>query len=293
MFYTIAIGIFLGIIFLRYLNFFWQSRWLGLLIQWSFQLVGAFIFVIVVNLFSEDSRSVGILYLLGFIILFLLKAIRVWWVVLKMSESQDPIFSRFQESQWDYFPKGKFFSKLEKAFQKEGFRSTHCLDVKRITIDKSTSSKLFVYQQDDLQIQLRIFCWLNPVHPKNFHMTFQSVCADGSKIITSNALLLLAIDYLANYQVEHCFLKEKLQTLLVHHRKRIKGKELRTYPFEVDELNAQQKELETYHIKKGWFYPLSNSRENKQLTTEGCYRLWKQIIWTEYFGGFFKKNLLK
>jgi len=78
-----------------------------------------------------------------------------------------------------------------------------------------------------------------------------------------------------------------LQRLLLLHRKRLL--ESRAEPVAVEddaleEINEQQRILERLNTETGFLVPRPRQEEEGKLTSDGCYRLWKEMWLLAYFG---------
>jgi hypothetical protein len=78
-----------------------------------------------------------------------------------------------------------------------------------------------------------------------------------------------------------------LKRLILLHRKRLLDSQIEPTPFEEDafeELNEEQRLLERLNTDTGFLVPRARQEEEGKITSDGCYRLWKEMWLLAYLG---------
>ena len=109
----------------------------------------------------------------------------------------------------------------------------------------------------------------------------------GERLITDNHFLPFGGYYPESWDQCRKPLVGSLPRLLRLHQRRLLKSGIHPIAFEdspIEELNEQQRTLERLNTEIGFLVPHAQQEEAGRITSEGCYRLWKEMWMLSYLG---------
>ena len=107
------------------------------------------------------------------------------------------------------------------------------------------------------------------------------------RIVTDNLFLPYGGYYPEGWDISRKPLTGSLKHLLSLHHKRLIKSSLKPVVSEesaLEDINDQQRILERFNTETGFLVPPSNQEEEGKITSEGRYRLWKEMWLLAYLG---------
>lgn len=235
--------------------------------------------------FEWSTRSFSALFAAFFIGWFLLDSIYRWMAIHAMSVSPLPLFPRFAINRaGDEWPVQGRFLKLRDQLRAAGFKQVQAL---RAEVATSLYLRLSIYQNADNTTRLQVAFVPQPMGNVTVCLHLATQTAAGHRIVTDNHYLPFAGFYPESWHVERRPRMRSFLRLLVRHRDRVAGAGAAPVPWTsepLDDLNAQQSELERINTELGFLLPHAEHEEHGRISHEGRYRLWKEMLSLNYFG---------
>ena len=245
-----------------------------------FSLVGAFI----LDQFTDGTRPFAVWWAISFLAWFLGESILTWMAVKSLSFSQFPLFPRFEVPPEDStLPADAEFLHLRDELKKAGFSRKQSL---RADLPHGLRVQLLVYLSDDQRHKLQVF--LIP-HPTGAMLTCFSLFSkndEGEHWVTDNIFLPFGGFYPSRWKLQRFPLRRTFSSILAIHQRRLKqaGGNWVAWDEEwLSSINEEQRHIENLNEKAGLILPHSYREEYGLLSTEGRYRLWKEIWLLNYF----------
>jgi hypothetical protein len=220
-----------------------------------------------------------------FILWFLLVSLYDWLAITAHSLSPLPLFPRYTvNSAGDEWPVQPRLLKTREWLRRQGFRQVQAL---KAEIGAGIMLRTSIYQ--DAQATLRVQVSFLPQGSGAISVCFavSSVTADGSRYLTDNMFIPFAGFYPEDWFVERAPWRRSLPRLVKRHRARLSGGVAALVPFATDplsDLNSVQHELDQLNTKLGFLHPQGEREDLGKFTTEGRYRVWKEIWMLNYLG---------
>jgi hypothetical protein len=235
--------------------------------------------------FEWSERSFGVLFTAFFIGWFLLDGIYRWMAIHAMSVSPLPLFPRFVVNRaGDEWPVQARFLKLRDQLRAAGFKQVQAL---RAEVATSLYLRLSIYQNADNTTRLQIAFVPQPMGNVTVCLHLATQTAAGRRIVTDNHYLPFAGFYPESWHVERRPRTRSFSRLLARHRDRVATSGAAPVPWTgepLDDLNAQQSELERINTDLGFLLPRTEHEEHGRISHEGRYRLWKEMLSLNYLG---------
>jgi hypothetical protein len=282
MFVNVVLLIALASIFLTYANHRWGSPVLGIVNRW----LRWFLFAALVALLAEFfqvNRPLWVLVVTGFLGWFLLETMFNWVAIKALSQSPVPLFPKFTDNsdvqEWPVQPK---FLGLRDWLRSNGFAAIQAL---KSDLGLGIVVRSFVFESTDKRTRLQVI--FIPQRSGNLTECFsvQSMTSGGLRLVTDNLYIPFGGFYPQDWRVLRKAWVRNIRRLGRLHEKRCAATELVEWEgAPVDDLNYQQMLMERVNTELGFLYPHHLRDEFGKITTEGRYRVWKEVWLLNYFG---------
>jgi hypothetical protein len=235
--------------------------------------------------FEWIDRPFWVLAVTFFLLWFLGETLYTWIAIHALSVSPLPLFPRFSlNTSGEEWPTNPRFLKIRDWLRAHSFKHVQAL---RAEVAPGMYLRVSVYQDQTAQIRLQITFLPQPNGAISLCCSLTTQTASGYRYVTDNLYLPFGGFYPENWLVSRHPWRRSLGSLLTCHRRRIqKGNELAlawsTEP--LNDLNAQQLELEKINTELGFLNPHHDREEQGKMTYEGRYRVWKEIWLLNYLG---------
>lgn len=281
--------ILLTFIALYIILFFGNSNWeipiISVFNRWLRWILFSYIIASLLLQFELVSRPLEVVTTVCFLGWFLIESIYTWISIRILNRSNIPIFYRFKENteniEWPNQPK---FIELRQLLRINNFKETIAI---KAEIFDSFNIKSAIYLDETKKIRLQII--FMPIK-KNINTMFfilHSEIASGDHYITENIRMPFGGFYPKNWYLLKKPLIKSLSTLLKMHKKRLNASKQEIVSWKenlLEVMNNEQYILQHTNIKKGFILPSHLQHEYGQLSTEGRYRIWKEIWLMKYLG---------
>lgn len=235
--------------------------------------------------FGWSDRSYFVLFAVFFIGWFLLESIYHWLVIHAMSVSPLPLFPRFTVNRaGEEWPVQARFLKLRDQIRAAGFRQVQSLRAEGAT---SIYLRVSLFQNADNTTRLQVTFVPQPMSTVTVCLHLSTATALGARLVTDNHYLPFAGFYPENWHLDRRPCLRSFTALLKHHQSRVSVRSVAAAPWTsepLDDINAQQGELERINTELGFLLPGSNHEEHGRISHEGRYRVWKEMFTLNYFG---------
>lgn len=235
--------------------------------------------------FAWSERPYGVMFAVFFIAWFLLDGIYRWMAIHAMSVSPLPLFPRFSLNRaGDEWPVQGRFLKLRDQLRAAGFKQVQAL---RAEITSGLHLRLSIYQNEDNTSRLQVAFLPQAAGNVTVCLHLATQLADGRRIVTDNHFLPFAGFYPESWHIERRPCTRSFASLLARHRDRVSGAGSAAVPWTsepLDDLNAQQTDLERINTELGFLLPHTEHEEHGRISHEGRYRVWKEMLSLSYLG---------
>jgi len=216
---------------------------------------------------------------------YLLESVYHWLAIHAMSVSPLPLFPRFMANRaGDEWPVQGKFLKLRDQIRAAGFKQVQAL---RAEVATSIYLRVSLFQDADNTTRLQVTFLPQPLGTVTVCLNFASSTAAGERIVTDNHYLPFAGFYPENWHLDRRPCARGFDTLLKRHRQRVAARASVSVPWSnepLDDLNAQQSEMERINTELGFLLPHTEHEEHGRISHEGRYRVWKEMFTLNYFG---------
>lgn len=235
--------------------------------------------------FGWSDRSYFVLFAVFFIGWFLLESIYHWLAIHAMSVSPLPLFPRFTVNRaGEEWPVQARFLKLRDQIRAAGFRHVQSLRAEGAT---SNYLRVSLFQNADNTTRLQVTFVPQPMSTVTVCLHLSTPTVLGARLVTDNHYLPFAGFYPENWHLDRRPCLRSFTALLKHHQSRVSVRSVAAAPWisePLDDINAQQGELERINTELGFLLPGSNHEEHGRISHEGRYRVWKEMFTLNYFG---------
>lgn len=283
----INVAVFLAVfsVFLAYANNRIGSPLLAIANRWLRWLVFAFGLALVAREFGWTDRPFWVLAVSSFLLWFLGETIFNWLAINALSQSSIPLFPRFSDnSHVKEWPAQKKFLGLRDWLRSNGFSQVQSL---KSDLGMGLIVRSFVYQSQDGLTRVQVIFIPQRSGNMNECFSFHSMTEDGTRLITDNLYIPFGGFYPDNWRVVRKAWMRSIERLYRLHQTRVKkaGSPLVAWDESpLEDLNYQQVTLERLNTELGFLYPYEMRDEHGKITSEGRYRVWKEIWFLNYFG---------
>jgi hypothetical protein len=254
------------------------DRWLRWLI---FPVMGAWS----CRYFDLINRPIWVISVAGFILWFIVETLYNWLEIAALSLSPFPLFPRYTlNSTGEEWPIQPRFLKIREWLRAQGFRQVQAL---KAEIAGDIYLRVSVYQDEAalLRVQVTFLPQNNGAIDVCYSLT--SVTADGARYVTDNLYIPFGGFYPENWFVDRRPCCRSLPRLLVRHRRRVAGMGRALAPLITEpmaDLNDSQRELDQVNTELGFLNPRGAREDHGKISSEGRYRVWKEIWTLNYLG---------
>jgi len=220
-----------------------------------------------------------------FLLWFLGETIYNWLAIHALNVSPLPLFPRFTlNSSGEEWPTNPRFLKIRDWLRTHGFKHVQAL---RAEVASGVYLRVSIYQDANAQTRLQITFLPHPNGAISVCYSLSSQTDGGYRYVTDNLYLPFGGFYPENWLVSRHPWRRSLAALISGHRKRLSSASAIAVPWNTDplnDLNAQQVELEQINTELGFLTPHQDREEHGKITYEGRYRVWKEIWLLNYLG---------
>lgn len=235
--------------------------------------------------FDWSDRSFGALFAAYLIVWFMLESIYHWLAIHAMSVSPLPLFPRFSLNRGgDEWPVQKRFMRLREQIRSAGFKHVQAL---RAEVASGLYVRASFYHSADGATRLQVTFLPQPMGSLTVCLHLATHSAEGFRVVTDNHHLPFAGFYPENWLVERRPWCRALPRLLALHRERVTRTACTLVPWTsepLEDVNAQQLELERLNTQLGFLLPTPEHEEHGRISSEGRYRVWKEMLSLNYLG---------
>ncbi len=254
------------------------NRW----IRWAVLAGGMAHFV---AYFGWSERPLAVLFVVFLIGWFLIESMYHWLAIHAMSVSPLPLFPRFSLNRGgDEWPVQARFLRLRDQIRAAGFKHVQAL---RAEVMNGLYVRSSFYHSADGCTRLQVTFLPQPMGNLTVCLHLSTHTADGRRVVTDNHHLPFAGFYPEHWWVERRPLCRSLPRLLARHRDRLAQAASTPVPWTtepLDDVNAQQSELEHLNTQLGFLLPSPEHEERGRISSEGRYRVWKEMLSLNYLG---------
>lgn len=254
------------------------SRWL----RW-FLLAALFAFFL--HVFEFSYRPAWVLFLTGLAVWFVLETGYNWLAIKALSRSELPLFPTFHENgDGDEWPADKHYIDLKDWLKSEGYKRSGAL---KAELFEGTYLRASIYESADQFTRIQILFLPRRQGGSNACYTIQTRGSAGERLITDNQFLPYGGYYPENWQLARKPLIGSLKRLLALHRKRLAKSKIQPVLVDssaLEDINGQQRILERLNTETGFLVPRPQQEEEGKITSDGRYRLWKEMWLLAYLG---------
>jgi hypothetical protein len=235
--------------------------------------------------FGWSDRPYLGLFVVFFISWFLLESIYHWLAIHAMSVSPLPLFPRFTVNRaGEEWPVQARFLKLRDQIRAAGFKQVQSL---RAEVATSIYLRVSLFQNADNTIRLQVTFVPQPMGTVTVCLNLATANAAGERLVTDNHYLPFAGFYPENWHLDRRPCQRSFTALLKRHQGRVSARAFPAVPWTtepLDDINAQQSELERINTELGFLLPRTDHEEHGRISHEGRYRVWKEMFTLNYLG---------
>jgi len=220
-----------------------------------------------------------------FLLWFLGETLYNWLAIHALSVSPLPLFPRFTiNSSGEEWPTNPRFLKVRDWLREQSFKHVQAL---RAEVAPGLYLRVAIYQDKTAQIRLQITFIPQPNGAISVCYSLSTLTISGYRYVTDNLYLPFGGFYPENWLVSRHPWSRQLPALLAQHKKRLARTNQMALTWDTDplnDLNAQQVELEQVNTDLGFLTPHPDREDYGKMTYEGRYRVWKEIWSLNYLG---------
>lgn len=254
------------------------SRW----IRWF---LFAALLAFFLQVFELSFRPFWVHFLTGLAVWFVIETGYNWIAIKALSRSELPLFPAFRENtDGDEWPADKQYIEMKDWLKSEGFTRSGAL---KAELFEGTYLRASIYESADQLTRIQILFLPKRQGGSTACYTIQTHGNDGQRLITDNQFLPYGGYYPESWQLVRKPLIGSLKRLFALHKLRVIKSKIEPVVINgsaLEELNEQQRILERLNTETGFLVPRSHQEEEGKITSDGCYRLWKEMWLLAYLG---------
>jgi hypothetical protein len=254
------------------------SRWL----RWF---LFAALFAFFLDVFGLSFRPAWVHFLTGLAVWFVIETGYNWLAIKALSRSELPLFPTFREnSDGDEWPADEHFIQIKEWLKAEGFKRVEAL---KAELFEGTYLRASIYESADQLDRIQILFLPKRQGGSSACYTIQTFSTEGQRIITDNQFLPYGGYYPENWELARKPLIGSPKRLLALHRKRVTKSAINPGVSDsspLEDLNDQQRILERLNMETGFLVPRPQQEEEGKISSDGRYRLWKEMWLLAYLG---------
>lgn len=253
--------------------------------HWFRWFLFAALFAFFFQVFELSYRPAWVLFLTGLTVWFVLETGYNWLAIKALSRSDLPLFPTFCENgDGDEWPADKQYIDLKDWLKAEGFQRAGAL---KAELFEGTYLRASIYESVDRLTRIQILFLPKRQGGSNACYTIQTRGSEGERLITDNQFLPYGGYYPENWQLARKPLIGSLKRLLGLHKKRLAKSKIQPVVIDssgLEDINEQQRILERLNTETGFLVPRPQQEEEGKITSDGRYRLWKEMWLLAYLG---------
>ena len=259
----------------------------GLLLigRWLRWFVFAALFAYFIRYFEFSFRPDWVHFVTGFALWFVIETGYNWIAIKALSRSELPLFPQFYENEdGDEWPADKCFIDLKDWLRGEGYSRLKAL---KAELFEGTYLRASIYESPDQLTRVQILFLPKRKGGATACYTVSTNAKSGERVVTDNLFLPFGGYYPESWNMCRKPLNGSIKRLILLHRKRLLDLKAEPVAFEDDaleEINDQQRILERLNVETGFLVPRQLQEEEGKITSDGCYRLWKEMWLLAYLG---------
>ena len=281
----VIVGFFVISLLLQLLNSRVLLPAVTIAIRWVRWVLFSLVVAYLADQLQWTDRPVWAVAVIGFLGWFLVESIYHWLAIRALSLSSLPLFPRFVvNTSGEEWPTQRRLFAIREWLRREKF---HLVQSLKSEIAPGIFVRLSVYQDAANLIRLQVSFIPQPGGVIALCYTLSSRTADDVRYVTDNLHLPFGGFYPENWLVERRPWSRRISRLLARHRQRIGqgGAELAPWTTDpLDDMNRQQGQLEKVNTELGFLHSHREREEYGKISTEGRYRVWKEIWLLNYLG---------
>jgi hypothetical protein len=253
--------------------------------RWIRWFLFAALFAFFLYIFELSHRPAWVHFTTGLAIWFLLETSYNWIAIKALSRSELPLFPSFYENtQRDEWPADKRFIDLKDWLKSEGFKRIGAL---KAELFEGTFLRASVYESADHITRIQVLFLPKRQGGASACYTIQTRGKEDQRVITDNQFLPFGGYYPESWQLTRRPLIGSLKRLLALHQERVTKSAIQPIVIDstaLEDVNEQQRILERLNTDTGFLVPRPRQEEEGKITSDGRYRLWKEMWTLAYLG---------
>lgn len=235
--------------------------------------------------FGWSGRPFWVLAVTAFLGYFLIETAYRWLEIKALSVSPIPLFPRFAiNSSGEEWPTHPRILKVRDWLRKNGFKAAESL---KAEVAPGVFLRMSIYEDDTHAERVQVMFLPQAQGSITMCLSLASRTTDGFRYVTDNLFLPFGGFYPETWLVERNPWRRSLPGLLARHRKRVAAGGAPVEPWTDEplaDINGQQHQLEQVNTELGFLFPQREREEHGKMTSEGRYRIWKEVWLLNYLG---------
>lgn len=253
--------------------------------RWLRWFLFAALFALFLKMFELSFRPDWVHFLTGFALWFVIETGYNWIAIKALSRSELPLFPEFYENEdGDEWPADKHFIEIKDWLRQEGYKRLKAL---KAELFEDTYLRASIYESPDQFTRVQILLLPKRKGGATACYTISTNAKSGERLTTDNLFLPFGGYYPESWNMCRRPLIGSIKRLILLHHKRLLNAQIEPVVIEDDaleEINDQQRVLERLNVDTGFLVPRPRQEEEGKITSDGCYRLWKEMWFLAYLG---------
>jgi hypothetical protein len=254
------------------------NRWL----RWFIFALGASYLCIEFGIIERPYWQLALAF---FLLWFLGETVYNWLAIRALSVSPLPLFPRYTANdsgeEWPIQPR---LLRVRDWLRAQGYRQVQAV---RAEIGGGIHLRASIYQDPEATIRIHVMFLPQPGGSITLCASLSSQASDGLRYVTDNLFVPFGGFYPEAWHVDRHPWCRSLPRLIRRHRATLQRAGAVPESWAVDpvfDLNAQQSELDRLNTDLGFLHPQHEREDLGKITSQGCYRVWKEIWMLDYLG---------